>query len=228
MNTKHWAILGLATLSLGACGADAPDAADKPAASQPKAMTPDGKMQALNTNGQGVADLAIRALADELDIPITGIEVDTVRAVDWPDTSVGCPQPGMSYGQVITPGHKITLRVDGAIHVVHEANGRAFVCKIRKDPNRVTGQVDLVWGQQAVVARKDLASRLGVAEQEIMIADASQTTFTDASLGCPEPGVEYEKKDRPGFVLKLRTGNRNFTYHTDLERTIPCPAIATD
>jgi hypothetical protein len=31
-----------------------------------------------------------------------------------------------------------------------------------------------------------------------------------------------------GWVLTLRHGSRNYTYHTDGERTIPCPPIATE
>jgi len=32
-----------------------------------------------------------------------------VDDVDWPDTSLGCPEPGKVYAQVITPGYKILL-----------------------------------------------------------------------------------------------------------------------
>ncbi len=226
MKTKHLGSFAVAALALCACGTDASDALDN--APEPKSMSLEGKLGNLDTNGQNIADLARRALADELGIRESEIVVDTVRAVEWPDTSIGCPQPDMSYGQVIVPGHKITLRVDGNLHTVHEADGRAFVCKIRKAPDRVTGQIDLVWGQQALVARKDLASRLGIEDQGIIIAGASETVFTDTSLGCAEPGIEYERQDRTGFVLTLRYGGRNYTYHTDLERTIPCPAISID
>lgn len=33
-------------------------------------------------------------------------------AVEWSDASLGCPQPGRMYPQVITPGYHIVLRVD--------------------------------------------------------------------------------------------------------------------
>ena len=32
-----------------------------------------------------------------------------VDDVDWPDTSLGCPEPDKVYAQVITPGYKILL-----------------------------------------------------------------------------------------------------------------------
>ena len=106
------------------------------------------------------------------------IEVDTVRAVEWSDSSIGCPQPGEAYLQVITRGHKTTLRVAGKLHFVHEANGRAFVCKRTKSVGGVTTQLELVWGPAAIEAREDLAGRLGVDLSLVMVASAQGTTFS--------------------------------------------------
>lgn len=125
MNAKHWIVLTLAAFLPGACGSDKPDA------NEPKPMPTESKPMK-DRNGGGVAEAAIGALAAELGVPESAIELDTIAEVDWPDASIGCPQPDMSYAQVITPGHKITLRVNSEMHVVHEANGRAFVCKTRK------------------------------------------------------------------------------------------------
>jgi hypothetical protein len=148
--------------------------------------------------------------------------------VEWSDSSIGCPQPGEAYAQVITPGHKISLRVDGRLHFVHEAKGRAFVCKRRKAVRGVTPQKELVWGEQAMLARKDLATRLGIEEKDIIIASAQSTTWSDASMGCPEEGVEYNTRNIEGYVLTLRHGSRNYRYHSDMDRAIACPAITED
>lgn len=222
MKTTRSGLASVFVFTLVACSPDAVDLEDA------KTMSPQGEIGDLNDSSLEVAELAARVLADELDIPLADIAVDTVRAVEWRDSSIGCPQPGEAYLQVITPGHKITLQVGDTLHTVHEANGRAFVCKTRKAPERVTGQIDLVWGQQAFAARKDLAGRLGVDEDTIMISGVQETPFSDSSLACPEPGVNYEQGDRKGFVLTLRHGSRNYTYHTDLKRTVPCPAISED
>ena len=76
-----------------------------------------------------VAKLARETLAIKLGVPQERITVVSVAAVEWRDSSVGCPQPGMSYLTVITPGHKVMLQVDGQTYAVHEAKGRALVCK---------------------------------------------------------------------------------------------------
>jgi len=173
-----------------------------------------------------LAKLAIRTLTQELGVAEDRITVDTIRAVDWRDSSLGCPQPDRAYLQVITPGHRITLRVDGQFHFVHEANGRAFVCRKSKAVSGVTPERELAFGPQLLEARKDLASRLHVAEEEIRLLSAQARTWDDESLGCPEVGRKYEPRKVSGYVLRLRHGSREFTYHTDLIRTIPCPEIA--
>lgn len=197
-------------------------------ASESRTVTPEGTVGDLSDADRSVAALAMETLAAHLNIPMDSIRVDTVRAVEWPDSSLGCPQPGEAYLQVITPGHRITLRVDGNLHFVHEANGRAFVCVRRKAVGGVTPQLELEWAQMAIEARRDLARRLGVDEDRVMIAAGEATTFSDASLGCAEPGEEYAAGDRDGYVLRLRHGSRTYTYHTDLDRVIPCPPISQD
>jgi hypothetical protein len=179
-------------------------------------------------NEGAIAQLAIDALAEELQIAKEDIEVDTVRAVDWPDSSIGCPQPGRSYLQVITPGHKITLRANDRIFVVHESGQKAFVCQRTKAMGGVTPELELEFGPQLVEARKDLAERLRVPESEILVISGEQHTWNDASLGCPVPGTMYAHAEVTGWVLTLKHRAHFFTYHTDGKRTIPCPAVAAE
>ena len=194
-----------------------------------KMATNDGDARPIAAEDRTIADKAIRALADHLDVPVTAISVDSVRAVDWRDSSIGCPQPGEAYMQVITPGHMITLRVDGDVHVVHEAKGNAFVCVKRKLPvSEVPGQLDIEWAPQARLARQDLAERLAVDESQVIIVSARATTWTDSSLGCADPGRKYDEIRSQGYVLVLRHGSQNYTYHTDLDRLIACPASSEE
>lgn len=192
-------------------------------------MTSDGKFSAPDIEDRRLAALAIDLLAEELGVPGEKISIDTIRAVDWRDSSLGCSQPGQAYLQVITPGHKISLRYDGKLYFVHESNYRAVVCKgDKKTVGSLNKKMELAWGQQAAEARKDLARRIGVDEKQVLIASAQRTRWPDESLGCPEPGVAYEQRDVEGYILRMRYGNRDYTYHTDLVRVIPCPSITDD
>jgi len=59
---------------------------------------------------------------------VSAVQVDKAEPVDWPDASLGCPEKGMLYAQMITPGYKISLKVDGRTYPVHVGAGRAVVC----------------------------------------------------------------------------------------------------
>lgn len=47
------------------------------------------------------------------------VQVVSVEAVDWSDSSLGCPKAGMMYAQVITPGYKIVLESGGRTYEFH-------------------------------------------------------------------------------------------------------------
>lgn len=56
--------------------------------------------------------------------------VDNVENVEWRDSSLGCPQPGMMYAQVVTPGFRIVLQLDGVRHTYHaDLNRRVTLCE---------------------------------------------------------------------------------------------------
>jgi hypothetical protein len=46
-------------------------------------------------------------------VPPESVQVITIESRDWPDTSLGCPQPDMLYAQVITPGYLVLVEVSG-------------------------------------------------------------------------------------------------------------------
>jgi hypothetical protein len=80
--------------------------------------------------GQGaerVIQLARQDLAQKLNVPIDEIREVSVEAVEWPDTSLGCPQPGMMYAQMITPGFKVVLAAKGQTVEYHTDSGRHVV-----------------------------------------------------------------------------------------------------
>lgn len=89
--------------------------------------------------GNDVLDLAIEearlALADELGIDPDDIDVETAEEVTWPDTSLGCPQPGKSYAQQRTEGTHVVLKAKGAAYSYHGvAGGVPVVCDTPQIP----------------------------------------------------------------------------------------------
>jgi len=74
---------------------------------------------------------ALVAAAMHLRWPAEQLVVVRVEPREWRDASLGCPQPGVAYAQVITPGYLVTITTpNGAAQVqVHtDANQRTVIC----------------------------------------------------------------------------------------------------
>jgi hypothetical protein len=56
-----------------------------------------------------VLDLVKQNLAKRLSVTVDEITVVSATSREWPDSSLGCPQPGMAYAQIVTPGYRIVL-----------------------------------------------------------------------------------------------------------------------
>jgi hypothetical protein len=70
----------------------------------------------------GLVDLAMTDLAANLDLSVDQVTPQAVEAYTFPDTSLGLPQAGMMYAQVLTPGYIITLEADGQTYTYHGAD----------------------------------------------------------------------------------------------------------
>ena len=63
---------------------------------------------------KAVADLVAR-----LQHPSPEIAIVSVSETDWRDSSLGLPEPGRMYAQVITPGYRIILSAGGTTYRYH-------------------------------------------------------------------------------------------------------------
>lgn len=86
---------------------------------------------------QNLVDKAVSDLAQRLSIPATQIQLVEATPVVWPDSSLGCPQPGMEYLQVPEDGLLIRLQAGNQTYEYHSGGIRdPFLCeKTGKDPN---------------------------------------------------------------------------------------------
>jgi hypothetical protein len=57
-------------------------------------------------------DAAIQAAASHLGVTPDQLKLTQVEPHEWPDASLGCPQPGQMYSQVITPGYLVMITSD--------------------------------------------------------------------------------------------------------------------
>jgi hypothetical protein len=84
---------------------------------------------AIPSGAEAAVRAAISDLAAKRKVAPEAVQVVSVEPVDWSDTSLGCPQPGMFYAQIIVQGYKIVLSADGQQAEYHsDQNGRVVTC----------------------------------------------------------------------------------------------------
>jgi hypothetical protein len=59
----------------------------------------------------------------------------------------------------------------------------------------------------------DLAQRLTISANEIILLEATSVVWPDSSLGCPQEGMAYAQVLTPGYLIRLESGNHEFEYH---------------
>ena len=73
---------------------------------------------------------AQKDLAQRLGIATNEIELVSFETKTWPDSSLGCPQPGMRYLQVLKEGYLILLRAGNDLYNYHGSSGTPpFLCQ---------------------------------------------------------------------------------------------------
>jgi hypothetical protein len=68
---------------------------------------------------------------------------------------------------------------------------------------------------QVARAKRDLAQRLGISEQEITLQSVQETDWPDASLGAPEHGQVYAQMLVFGYIITLSAHGKSYRYHSD-------------
>lgn len=82
-----------------------------------------------------VPESVFLAIQQQLAVDVPGVDltkatVVTGEAVEWSDGSLGCPEMGVLYTQVITPGYHVVISVDGVEYDYRATDaGQVRLCK---------------------------------------------------------------------------------------------------
>lgn len=157
-------------------------------------------LTAAGAQTQGPAAAAAADLAKMLRIPAADITIVSVEPVNWPDSSLGVHKSGQMYLQVITPGFRVILQAQGKRYEYHTDKGTRVV----QVPER----------ERPIVrdCRNDLAKRLNITADNVLVESIEARVFPDASLNLPRPGEHFISVKTPGFLITLRAINRLYVY----------------
>ncbi|WP_344145820.1 hypothetical protein [Kribbella yunnanensis] len=63
-------------------------------------------------------------------------------------------------------------------------------------------------------ATADLAKRQGIQAAAVKVVSAEEVTWSDGSLGCPEPGMRYTQALVNGMRIILEADGKRYEYHS--------------
>jgi hypothetical protein len=167
--------------------------------------------------------LARQDLAGRLTLAAEAAQLVSVEAVDWPDASLGCPQPGMMYAQVVTPGYRVVLAAAGGRYEYHSDSGRRVVY-CQPAPTRLApGAVET---ESVMLARQDLARRTGVSVEDVRVLAVIGQEFSAAAFDCRASKERVARDEAPAVVqgqaILLSAAGRRYEYHASGEKVIFC------
>jgi len=172
--------------------------------------------------------LARQVLADRLEVAPESFERVSVEPAEWGDTSLGCPEKGMVYAQVVTSGYRVLLRSEDKVHDVRVASGNAVVCD-KATPRAAVQKAGTPRARASAnayqAARRELAERLGVAETEVAVRSI-RPAGGQREPGCRPEGAEPWMKADGVFVVELSAAGETYRYLSDGSRAVPCASGA--
>jgi len=83
---------------------------------------------------------------------------------------------------------------------------------------------DPVAAELVALARRRVAQELNLPSQRVQLVEIQAVKWLDASLGCPASGQTYAQGEVDGYRFVLSAGDRQYIYHTDFDRALPCDA----
>jgi hypothetical protein len=81
-----------------------------------------------------ITGIVTKDLATRLSINPEEINVTTLKAVEWPNSALGCPLPGKVYPQGKVPGFRIQLHANDKEYFYHTDRLGQFVLCAEQDP----------------------------------------------------------------------------------------------
>lgn len=101
----------------------------------PAQVSPVASPEAAPVNGipaaaRSLATEALRQAAERQGVDSSQVSIARSEERQWPDASLGCPQPGTLYAQVVTPGYLLVVATpSGQLEYHTDTRGKVVFCR---------------------------------------------------------------------------------------------------
>lgn len=200
MKIRLFSLLILLAVLLAACsGPASPVVSTLPATDEQQAAP-----QAVQT--------AQQALANQLGVSLLAVNLDKIEDAQWPDACLGLPQPDEACAEVITPGYLITFSANGLPYQVRTNRDGQIVRLMNATAVPQTDQQPLAVEK----VREALATRLGIAIDQVKVTGFEPVDWTDGCLGLGQPNESCLMAIVPGYRVRLEANGTAYVFRTDL------------
>lgn len=108
-----------------------------PASDQPTQISASGGTAPSGTDHlpASVTDPVLADISRRSGVPVDQLTIVSAEMVTFPDGSLGCPQPGMAYTQVVVDGYKIIVDAHGTTYDVRGSGDAFRLCEPKAGPS---------------------------------------------------------------------------------------------
>jgi hypothetical protein len=192
--------------------------------------TPDSGPLLIPAVAQPLLQRALDDLAERVSVDANAIRIVRLEAAVWTSLDLGCGEE-MLEGTAVPEieGFRFVLQAVGQMYEYH-ADARSSV-RLCDEVGTIAGRTenllleadpvaaDMVW-----LARRRLATQLDLPVIRIRVIDVMPVTWTDSSLGCPQPDQIYPPVTIEGYRIVLAAGDEEHIFHSDSTQVLPCQA----
>jgi hypothetical protein len=183
-------------------------------------LTPEPTAEASDPD-RGGSELG-NAVEKELGLKKGSLIVTLMEPKTWRDASLGCPEPGMVYAQVITEGWLIKYAgpkgEEIPVHTDREMK-HYTICieEIQPQPEQEYGDEDKLLVE---VAKQHLAEELDISVDKIDVSAINAVSWPNSCLGCAEIGEVCLSVITPGYQILLTVDDRIYAVHTNNDGSV--------
>ena len=128
-------------------------------------------------------------------------------------------------------GHMLAAMLVAVLAASCAASGRQpvplqpLVAPAATSPAGLTLSTDKGLRRTIEAALADAARRTGLPVASLSVISAEDLTWSDGSLGCPQPGAAYTMALVPGHRIRIRAQAQTLDYHANARgHLVLCPA----
>ncbi len=152
--------------------------------------------------------LALQKFAlDKFNARPNEIRVLKIEPIDWPDACLGAAQAGEICAQMLTPGYRLQVEINGKTYELHTNAGSS----IRQPATAPSGaEID----PAAEAARLWLMDKLKLDSSAIRVLKVTEQTWPDGCLGIYKPDTKCTEIIIPGYQVTLEAHNATYEIRT--------------